>query len=115
MQTVKAMGLERVVAKRRDSAYRPGRALPGLGEAEAENQQEFVVGGYRSDGENSIDALLVGYYDGRKVKFAGKVRAGLVAHARRDLATPAAAASHRGVPVRRPAQRQIALGCWRHR
>ena len=34
-----------------------------------------------------MDALLVGYYEGDKLRFAGKVRAELVAHSRRELAT----------------------------
>jgi bifunctional non-homologous end joining protein LigD len=50
-----------------------------------ERQQEFVVGGYRPDGANSLDALLVGYYQGKELPFAGKVRAGLVPHVRREL------------------------------
>jgi ATP-dependent DNA ligase len=38
-----------------------------------ENQQEFVIGGYRP-GSNGVDALLVGYYDETGLRFAGKVR-----------------------------------------
>jgi hypothetical protein len=50
-----------------------------------EHQQEFVIGGYRSDGSKGVDALLVGYYEGRDLRFAGKERAGLVPHVRREL------------------------------
>jgi bifunctional non-homologous end joining protein LigD len=32
-----------------------------------------------------VDALLVGYFDDQKLRFAGKVRAGLVPHVRREL------------------------------
>jgi bifunctional non-homologous end joining protein LigD len=32
-----------------------------------------------------LDALLVGYYEGRDLRFAGKVRAGFVPHVRREL------------------------------
>src|SRR6185437_6293357 len=46
---------------------------------------EFVVGGYRLGAPNSIDALLVGYYDGKDLKFASKVRGGLIPHLRRAL------------------------------
>jgi bifunctional non-homologous end joining protein LigD len=35
---------------------------------------------------DSVDALLVGYFDDRDFKFAAKVRAGLVPHLRRQLA-----------------------------
>jgi ATP-dependent DNA ligase len=50
-------------------------------------KQEFVVGGYRPDGANGVDALLVGYYEAKELRFAGKVRAGMVPHTRRELAS----------------------------
>jgi bifunctional non-homologous end joining protein LigD len=50
-----------------------------------ERQQEFVIGGYRADGANGVDALLVGYYEAKALHFAGKVRAGMVPHGRREL------------------------------
>jgi len=83
---VKRMGLEGVVAKRRGSLYEPGERSRDWLKLKLENQQEFVIGGYRPDGESSIDALLVGYYEGKDLRFAGKVRAGLVPHSRRELA-----------------------------
>jgi ATP-dependent DNA ligase len=43
------------------------------------------VRSYRPDGANGLDALLVGYYKGKKLRFAGKVRAGLIPHVRRDV------------------------------
>ena len=43
-----------------------------------------MVGGFRP-GTNGFDALLVGYCEGRHLKFAGKVRAGFVPHVRRDI------------------------------
>ena len=48
-------------------------------------KQEFVLGGYRPDESNGVDALLVGYYEGKSLLFAGKVRAGMVPHVRREL------------------------------
>jgi bifunctional non-homologous end joining protein LigD len=50
-----------------------------------ERQQEFVIGGYRPSGDVSVDALLIGYYDDEGLRFAGKVRAGLVPHLRLQL------------------------------
>jgi bifunctional non-homologous end joining protein LigD len=50
-----------------------------------QHQQELVVGGYRADGESSIDALVMGYYEQDQLRYAGKVRAGFVPHIRRDL------------------------------
>jgi ATP-dependent DNA ligase len=33
----------------------------------------------------SVDALVVGYYEGKQLRFAGKVRAGFTPHLRRDV------------------------------
>jgi hypothetical protein len=76
--------LEGVVAKRKDSLYEPGERSDAWQKLKLENQQEFVIGGYRS-GSNGIDALLVGYYDDSGFRFAGKVRAGFVPHLRREV------------------------------
>jgi bifunctional non-homologous end joining protein LigD len=46
--------------------------------------QEFVIGGFTEDGDR-IDALVVGYYEGRRLLAAGKVRAGLTPLSRREL------------------------------
>ena len=43
-----------------------------------------MIGGFRPDGA-TIDALLVGYYEGKAFKFAGKVRAGFTPHTRRQV------------------------------
>ncbi|MGH8291533.1 MAG: hypothetical protein ACREV7_21545 [Steroidobacteraceae bacterium] len=51
----------------------------------SESQQEFVIGGFRPDGRSSIDALVVGYFEGKALKFAGKVRAGFTPHIRGEL------------------------------
>jgi bifunctional non-homologous end joining protein LigD len=83
VQAVGAAGIEGVVAKRRQSLYRPGERSGDWVKLKLDRQQEFVIGGYRPDG--GLDALLVGYYDAGTPMFAGKVRAGLIAHARREL------------------------------
>ena len=77
-------GLEGVVAKRKDSVYEPAERSGAWQKLKLDLSQEFVVGGYRP-GFNAVDALLVGYYDGRRLRFAGKVKAGFVSHVRRDL------------------------------
>jgi bifunctional non-homologous end joining protein LigD len=87
VEAVKHMGLEGIVAKRRGSLYEPGERSRDWQKLKRENPQEFVVGGYRPDGENSVDALLVVYNAGKRLRFAGKVRAALVPHTRRELAS----------------------------
>jgi bifunctional non-homologous end joining protein LigD len=82
---VKKLELEGVMAKRRSSVYVPGDRVTGDWlKLKLELNQEFVVGGYRP-GSNGVDALLVGYYEKKKLRFAGKVRAGFVSHLRREL------------------------------
>ena len=46
--------------------------------------QEFVVGGYKPGG-SSFDSLVVGYYEGRRLLSAGKVRSGFTPHTRAEL------------------------------
>ncbi len=43
-----------------------------------------MIGGYRP-GSRGVDALLVGYYEQKQLKFAGKVRAGFTPHLRREV------------------------------
>jgi bifunctional non-homologous end joining protein LigD len=84
VEAVRGLGLEGVIAKRKDSPYEPGERSDAWQKLKLENQQEFVIGGYRP-GSNGIDALLVGYYDETGLRFAGKVRAGFVPHLRREV------------------------------
>ena len=46
--------------------------------------QEFVIGGYTPAPKN-FDAILVGYYEGKKLLFASKVRTGFVPASRESL------------------------------
>jgi bifunctional non-homologous end joining protein LigD len=85
VKALRAAGIEGVIAKRRDSSYQSGKRSNDWVKLKLERQQEFVIGGYRPDGANGLDALLVGYYEGKELRFAGKVRAGLVPHVRREV------------------------------
>jgi len=84
IDAVRSLGLEGVIAKRRGSVYQPGDRPGDWQKLKLENQQEFVIGGFRPDGA-SIDALLVGYHQGEGLKFAAKVRAGFTPHIRRQV------------------------------
>ena len=59
VEAVRALGLEGIVAKRRDSRYVPGERSSAWLKVKLDKQQEFVVGGYRP-GPHGVDALLVG-------------------------------------------------------
>ena len=84
IDAVQSLGLEGVIAKRRSSPYVPGERNSSWVKLKLDKQQEFVVGGYRP-GPNGVDALLVGFYEGKALHFAGKVRAGFTPHVRRDV------------------------------
>ena len=84
IEAVSRIGLEGIVAKRRDSLYQSGDRSGAWVKLKLDKQQEFVIGGYRP-GPHGIDALLVGYYEGKELRFAGKVRAGFTPHLRREV------------------------------
>lgn len=75
VREVKAVGLEGVLAKRKDSRYRRGTRSDAWQKFKLAKAQEFVLGGYNPDGP-SFSSLLVGYYEGDRLLFAGKVRQG---------------------------------------
>jgi DNA ligase D-like protein (predicted ligase) len=84
IDVVRRAGLEGVIAKRRNSRYVPGIRSNAWQKLKLEQQQEFVVGGYRP-GPHGIDALIVGFYDNGSLRFAGKVRAGFTPHVRAEV------------------------------
>jgi DNA ligase D-like protein (predicted ligase) len=70
-------GWEGLIAKRADAPYVPGRSRNWL-KFKCGRGQEFVIGGY-TDPEGSrsgFGALLLGYYDGDDLVYAGKVGTG---------------------------------------
>jgi DNA ligase D-like protein (predicted ligase) len=84
IDAVRRLGLEGVIAKRRNSRYDAAIRANAWLKLKLDRQQELVIGGYRP-GTHGVDALLVGYYERRQLKFAGKVRAGFTPHIRREV------------------------------
>lgn len=83
-QVIRDAELEGVVAKRLDSIYEPGRRSPAWVKVKFGKRQEFVVGGYKPAGR-SFDSILVGFYEGRRFLYAGKVRAGFRPRTRTEV------------------------------
>jgi DNA ligase D-like protein (predicted ligase) len=81
---VRKHGLEGIVAKRADSVYEPGKRSGIWSKFRISLGQEFVVGGY-TPGGNGFDALVVGFYKGKDLMFASRVRAGFVPATRREV------------------------------
>jgi bifunctional non-homologous end joining protein LigD len=68
--------LEGIIAKRLDSRYEPGKRSGEWIKVKINQDQELVIGGYLPAAKRHFDALLVGYYEGSKLIFAGKIRNG---------------------------------------
>src|SRR5687768_4284598 len=62
VEQVARLKLEGLIAKRKDSVYEAGKRSGAWQKFKINNEQEFVIGGYRPDGRN-FDALLVGDYE----------------------------------------------------
>jgi bifunctional non-homologous end joining protein LigD len=72
------LGLEGIVSKRRGEPYRPGRGASWV-KTKCVLRQELVVGGFTDPegaARDGIGALLVGTFEGRELRFAGKVGTG---------------------------------------
>lgn len=85
-----AQGLEGVIAKRRDSAYEPGRRSRAWVKVKHLRMQEVVVGGWRGgEGRRAggIGSLLLGVPDDEgALRYAGHVGTGFTARMLDDLA-----------------------------
>ena len=70
-------GLEGLIAKRRDSLYVHGRSGDWL-KFKCINEQEMVIGGFTDPAGSRVGfgALLVGYYEQGRLRYAGKVGTG---------------------------------------
>jgi DNA ligase D-like protein (predicted ligase) len=84
IQSVKAQGLEGLVAKRRDSKYEPGRRSGAWLKMRVNQGQELVIGGYTPSPKN-FDALVIGYYEGPNLIYAARTRNGFTPASRADL------------------------------
>jgi bifunctional non-homologous end joining protein LigD len=72
-----AKGWEGLVAKRRDAPYAAGRSTDWC-KLKCSASQELVIGGWTEPRRSRIGlgALLVGYYEGDQLRYAGKVGTG---------------------------------------
>ncbi|HJS91899.1 MAG TPA: DNA ligase D [Steroidobacteraceae bacterium] len=74
-----ASGYEGVVGKRRDSPYQPGQRVRAWVKVKPVQTAEFVIGGWtRGKGSReALGALLLGYWQGGALEYAGHVGSGL--------------------------------------
>jgi bifunctional non-homologous end joining protein LigD len=73
-----SQGLEGLIAKRADSPYRSAARSRDWLKLKCHFEQELVIGGFTAPHGSRTDfgALLVGYYDDSKLRYAGKVGTG---------------------------------------
>lgn len=86
-EAAKARGLEGIMAKDRRSPYVPGKRTLTWQKVKIRPEQELVVGGWTRGTGTAVDlgALLVGVYEGRALRYAGKVGAGFTRDTRAEL------------------------------
>ncbi len=90
---------EGLIAKRADSAYASSRTKNWL-KFKCEHGQELVIGGYTAPKGSRTDfgALLVGYYDGDELRYAGKVGTGFTERTLAELGGELRARSREEAP-----------------
>jgi bifunctional non-homologous end joining protein LigD len=81
-------GLEGLVGKDPASRYLAGVRSPAWLKVKVRAEEEFVVGGYTAPGgaRTHLGALLVGAWDGERLRYAGKVGTGFTGAVLADLA-----------------------------
>jgi DNA ligase D-like protein (predicted ligase) len=82
--SVKAQGLEGLVAKRRGSKYQPGLRSGAWMKMRINQGQELVIGGY-TVGTNPFDALIFGYYEDDRLIYVARTRNGFTPLMRAQL------------------------------
>lgn len=84
VESVKAHGLEGLVAKRRDSPYEPGLRSGAWRKMRVNRAHDFVIGGYTVGG-HPFDAIVLGYYEGKDLVYTARTRNGFTPASRAAL------------------------------
>ena len=82
-----AAGFEGVIGKKLDSRYEPGRRSANWLKVKPTQTRDFVIGGYTAGvgSRGALGALLLGYWDGRKLQYASHVGSGFDARALKQV------------------------------
>jgi bifunctional non-homologous end joining protein LigD len=81
-------GLEGIVAKDATSLYQTGKRSTAWRKVKVRAEEEFVIGGYTAPGgaRTHFGAILVGAFEGDRLRYAGKVGTGFTGKTLADLA-----------------------------
>jgi bifunctional non-homologous end joining protein LigD len=87
IEEVRRRALEGIIGKLRDSLYESGHRSRAWIKLKVVAEQEFVIGGYTppEGARHYFGALLVGYYQGKELRFAGKAGTGFNAASLKSL------------------------------
>jgi bifunctional non-homologous end joining protein LigD len=87
LERARKLGLEGLIGKRSGSRYEAGKGSGAWIKLKFHREQEFVIGGYTEPegGRKYSGALLVGFYEGERLKFAGRVGTGFSEKRLHDL------------------------------
>jgi bifunctional non-homologous end joining protein LigD len=94
-------GLEGLVLKRLDSHYSPGKRTGEWLKVKHVGRQEFVVGGWlpgQGRRKGGLGSLLVGYYEGGELRYAGRVGTGFSERSLAELGERLAPLKRRSSP-----------------
>ena len=87
LDVARERGWEGVIAKLRDSRYDAGQRSTSWRKVKVRGESEFVIGGYTppQGSRAEFGALLVGMFDGARLRYTGKVGTGYTHETLRDL------------------------------
>jgi bifunctional non-homologous end joining protein LigD len=86
-EAARVRGLEGIMAKDRHSIYLPGGRTMAWQKIKIRPEQELVVGGFTpgTGKAEGLGALLVGVYEDGRLRYSGKIGAGLIGGRRAEL------------------------------
>lgn len=87
LEAAKQMGLEGIIAKKKDSVYQIGERTRDWLKIKANKRQEVVIGGYTKNAESSkpFSSLLVGVFENGEFVYTGKIGTGFNAKAQKEM------------------------------
>jgi bifunctional non-homologous end joining protein LigD len=103
LQRACALGLEGIISKASQSVYVSGRGKSWV-KAKCSAQQEFVIAGYvpSSTGRKAIGSLSLGVYEGKDLRYVGRVGTGFSSGVAEALFTRLDAMRLRSSPFAKP-------------
>jgi len=84
IHSIRAQGLEGLVAKRANSRYESGQRSGAWMKMRVNRSQEFIIGGY-SIGGSTFDAVIVGHVVDGKLVYVARTRSGFTPALRTEL------------------------------